>query len=336
MSAGTAFAPRPMRLSNRALIRQMESWGWHVRRVHGEWTEMQNPIGERIDVRSAHTHVGNAPLTYQEVLERTGDRLSWNQFMRPITEESEVIAEILRRCEGREDFLEAVDEMVRVAEEAEQQLQARKDESAERERRRQRDQKSRKKRARKAAATQQREDTPVNAAPTPTPPEPEGYVVKNRGMADRVFAVILNRSGPITNAQIAEELELDWDENKSAIGNATNYLSKLGVIDRVKRGVWQRKHQYSAHDVTIDVVSRNLDSIPVEIRPHQPTPEAEPVREKVREIHADRRFLNEDRDELLNDLLDLMFPDGFKAKHLRSIEQWKQATVALIDSIEED
>ena len=37
--------------------------------------------------------------------------------------------------------------------------------------------------------------------------------------------------------------------------------------------------------------------------------------------------------ETVNETLDLLFPQGFKARHLPLIDEWRKATVALIREI---
>lgn len=310
-SSGTAFTPSRRRMQNRGFISQLKLWGWVERKTSGEWTVMQAPSGAKVQVRSAHTHDGNTQETYAEVLDIIG--VTWDEFAARGRDESEhQVGTILRSLadepEGRKR--EFAREINRRFDEVQR-------EQAEAERQRQAEQKSQRKAERKAAAAAPvREDTPVEAAQQES----------GRGTADKVFGVILGHSGPITNAQIGEVLGID---NNVRVGNATNYLFQLGVIDRVKRGVWQRKHEYSAHDMTIDVVSRNIEQIPRESRPAEP-PTPLPTKATT------DRALREDRDRLLDDVLDQLLPDGFMGRHLSLIARWRDETLAMIDLVESD
>lgn len=40
-----------------------------------------------------------------------------------------------------------------------------------------------------------------------------------------------------------------------------------------------------------------------------------------------------DEDSVINDVLDMMFPNGFKAKHLPLIDAWRKATIDLMREI---
>lgn len=310
-SSGTAFTPSRRRMQNRGFISQLKLWGWAERKTSGEWTVMQAPIGAKVRVRSAHTHDGNTQDTYDEVLDIIG--VSWDEFAaRGRDEDEHQVGTVIRSLVD-----EPIEAKVEFSREINRRLDAAQQEEAEAERRRQAEQKSQRKAERKAAtAAPVREDTPVEAVQQES----------GRGTADKVFGVILGHSGPITNAQIAEVLGID---NTVRIGNATNYLHQIGVIERVKRGVWQRKHEYSPHDMTFDIVSRNLDSIPRESRPPQP-PTTLPTKAVT------DRALKDDRDRLLDDVLDQLLPDGFMGRHLSLIARWRDETLAMIDLVESD
>jgi hypothetical protein len=304
-------------MQNRGFISQLKLWGWREKKVSGDFTTMVAPNGTKLQVRSAHNHTGNAPETYEQAL--AAMRVTWDEFVAKGKDEADhVVGGVLRSLDyenhpdDAERLIDAVADAAREMEaEAEAERQRIRDEQiAERDRRR-----TERKAAR--AATAQKEDTPMEAAPTQT---------SGRGTADRVFAVILGHSGPITNAQIADALDTD---DRIRIGNATNYLHRLGVIDRVKNGVWQRKHEYSPHDMTFDIVSRHYESIPKDARPATP-PTPLPTKATT------DRVLKEDRDRLLDDVLDQLLPDGFMGRHLSLIARWRDETLAMIDLVESD
>jgi len=319
-SKGAAFTPSRRRMQNRGFINQLRLWGWRQGKVSGDFTTMVAPNGTKLQVRSAHNHTGNAPEAYEQALEAMG--ITWDEFVAKGRDETDHnVGAVLRSIDLVKAPQDAERLMDAVAEAAKEMGEA---DKAERQRRRadQIAERDRRRAARKAApAAPPREDRPVVEVT-----EPRGGASPQRGTADLVFAVILGHSGPITNAQIGEVLGIDV---ASRIGNATNYLHSIGVIDRVKRGVWQRKHEYSPHDMTFDIVSRNLDQIPREARP------AEPPTPLPTQATKDRAVA-EDRDELLNDILDDLLPDGIKMRHLSIVERWKQETAAMLDIIEGD
>jgi len=236
--------------------------------------------------------------------------------MRPITEVDETIGQIYRSSDG--DPVKAVKETLDAFDRLTEKERRRAEEAAAAERERQIAQKQEAKRRRKEA--RKREDTAVSTETEKSP--------RQRGNVDVVFDAILRTSGPISNATLADETGL----TKEQCGTAANYLfNALHVIDRVKRGVWMRKHEYSAHDMSVDIVSRNLGSIPSELIAKPPAtvhtiPSATAAMAQAVTVS--------EREDMLNETLDLLAPQGFKAAHLPVIENWKQATRALLDALE--
>jgi hypothetical protein len=313
MAAGQAFQPAPTRLTNRGLIRQMESWGWKVKKVSGDDTFMVSPVGDKITVRSAHVHVGTDKHTINEMLALMGDDMTWEKFMRPITEVEEIIGQVYRSSNG--DPVKAAKETLASMERVTEKERRRAEEAAAAERERQIAQKQEAKRLAKEA--RQREDTPVSNDQTQQAP-------RQRGNVDIIFDAILRTSGPISNATLAAQTGL----TKEQAGTAANYLyNALHVIDRVKRGVWMRKHEYSAHDMSVDIVSRHIETVRevgAEERPKAPVV-------RIREMTP-----SEELDDTLNEVLDVILPRGFKARHLALIDIWRADTKALIQAVQED
>jgi hypothetical protein len=151
-----------------------------------------------------------------------------------------------------------------------------------------------------------------------------------------VFDLLVERGDPLSNQAVAETLNIKPAQATSSLAQ----LAKLGVVDRVKYGVYQAKPGLMRKAGTMGLVLSGGFH-------HEPpvTPASVPPRGFERPTPASVTFTTIDsvsldpsmeEDEILNELLDLMAPDGFKARHLPLIDNFKACAVALLREINGD
>jgi len=207
-----------------------------------------------------------------------------------------------------------------------------------------------------------------------TPKTPEGREAVIRAsqlpggpsIRNQVFAVLAKSGMPMGADEIYATLgHLDYRQIQQALSG----MFRVGTIARVKSGIYQTKAAPVTDRTRVDVVSP--DEHHVELVPHrsepkktrgpalarfpvappttdaaasQPTPEPEPEPETAPEpvpmpaptptVGADGAMTAEDLDELF----DVIFPNGVtvRARHLNVIDEWKRATMRMIQELTND
>lgn len=349
--SGESFTPSIGKISNRGLIAKMEQWGWHVKKVSGEWTTMESPTSKKIDVRSGHTHTGNSRVIINEIIDSM--EMSWEQFVAPFNEEENEIMLLFKTMDPNEftRFREGYKKEALAQQAIAKEKDRRQQEQARDVRRQERHQARTEKAAMHEAA---RSKPPVPEPPKVTPLRPVldsltvSAVVEDADAArvrviNKVFDLLVDTGEPMSCQKITDQIPY---ARYRAVQSACLNLFRQGVVERLKTGIYQVKDEHKGQDVRIDVVARSGDrdrivqEADVKVAEILDMPEgpaktmaavkAEPLvmaaREVVREVEADR-------DETINDVLDLLFPQGFRAKHLPLIDTWRRATIALIDEI---
>jgi hypothetical protein len=142
---------------------------------------------------------------------------------------------------------------------------------------------------------------------------------RQHGHTEIVLNYLLSDGHTHTTGQIAEATGLSRDR----VNKAAGYLVNVGAARRIKVGVYQ-------------VSDATAAAARVEVTHHDHHEEAfigNPV-PVVRESPAvvTVEWPADTENEVL-DVLDLLLPDGFKAKHLPAIEEWKAATVRLLREV---
>lgn len=363
---GEAFLPSPGSISNRAFLERLQLWGWKIKKVRGDDTELYAPNGAKATVRSAHSHQGNSQRTINDILDRM--EMSWARFIAPMEPDELLSLRLYQQLDDEER------EIIWRAGEVEQMVQM------ERVKEQQRAQQQRIKDERAAARKAERDrkvshpdPTPIDAtkpvsadppeepkeAPVNTPAPKEGPLppVKpvdevstfTKGLTNRILDHLVRSDQPMSIDRLAR---LEPDARRDSIGAACSNLVKYGVAERVKTGVYRiRDEARRGSDVRVglDITARTAPeptpAPPAPVEQPVPVPIAPPVvKSEVVRSGDDRpetpaypvvRPGSTDMDEMLNDTLDLLFPQGFKAKHLPLIDRWRQATIALMRDINE-
>lgn len=322
-SYGEALVPRRSAVSNRSVINRLREWGAHGEKVRNDVTSMVLPGGETVEVISAHAHRRNGSNHWDAILTalNTSYEGFWMTDLAPpdkeLIESFDKIMDSARETEGEMEAAERAAQEERDRTEAEKQEQRR-------QRRQQRAAESRR---------QKEENRVQQLAASTAPVDPSESVEglprqKRQHIINQVFDVLIRTGEPMSFKRICEVLN-DPDVTESRVSSACSGLWRNGVAIRIKRGVYQAHPEHQRQDVRVGVQGRVNGLEHAE----ETAAASVPVTERVRQVP--RIPIGED-DQTINDLLDLMFPDGFKARHLAAIDTWRQATVALMHEIEAD
>lgn len=323
--AGEAFRPAPSKISNRGLIARMKQWGWKEEKPKGDYLSMRSPTGQRVLVRSPHQHTGNSKETLHEVLEAMGG-ISWDHFIGAnLTDLDIELGQYIATLSDEEvvPFLRSVGTAMQEIKAVDKEIEAAIHRADAHQR----------KEARRKAREEQRQEQHVTAQPAPVTPIKKP---RNRGISNRVYDLLATTGHAMSLQAIASAL---GDITSDQAGNACANLMEAKAVQRVKHGVYQVLPQHQRQDVRVDVVARNEDTGETgeKVALHVPQAQPLPVVASAPEVPAPRPVagLQFDYDESINDVLDLLFPQGFKAKHLPAIDAWRQATIALMREIGE-
>lgn len=314
---GKSFLPSPRRISNRGLINKLKEWGWHEGKNEGDDVWMVSPRGNEVRVRRADIHKINSDDQINAVLHVMN--MTWEDFVLPHPEDVRNAAKVISSM-NPDEVDEYAGAMVRTFA-AQDELQSAIDHARMEQVKAQRRERRRKPK-----------ETAVQPAPKqePQPTTPRLVVVdapkRNRGTYQRVWDVLSNQPQGISLDGLVRALDGSNDARSSINGACTRYVDR-GFVERLGRGVYRVKPEYAHTDVRVDVVARSEQSVQVDAPPAKPNPT-----EVFTDAMSGAAPMQEDT---INDLLDLMFPNGFKAKHLPLIDRWRQVTAALIREIEE-
>lgn len=324
----TTTNPVPSRVSNGRLIEQMLLWGWTIDKRHGDMVLMKHPIMRRkIDVRAATYHKGNTTQTIRDVYDLTTDNDAARFWARtePLGAEAEATLVAPRPIgperpepEPDEPAIAPEDRFAAVARSSDDELTDRLVASA--------------------------SYTPP-AEPDKDPPR----VIRNRGLTNKVFESLLRDQRPTSSRQLA--VRMGHDVN--AVSSALSYLYSRELLERVKTGFYQLPPDLRTEDVRVihRIVNQLNEGLPLEYlrttlaHDSASTPPLETQPLAVQDVVAaltptepdpDPRDRDAapmdpaDVDDLIDTVLDMMFPDGFKARHRRTVDAWAEATRKLI------
>lgn len=362
--AGEAFVPSMISISNRTFIERMKQWGWREKKTKGDKVLMEAPNGTKIEVLRPGIHQGNPKETFQAVLD--AQNMTWTEFIMPL--EPEVQAALDYYVSLDPDEQEAFRDNARLVEALNDQrvMEHQRDVS-----RRANIEKRKKREAEKKARqfpVETRKVEPMVPKTEPVQPEPEEPVVDEpehlppvkpvtqvreftKGLTNRVLMHLVESDQPMSIDKLSQ---LERDARRSSIGAALANLVKYGVAQRVKPGVYRIRDEARRNGdvkVDLDITARAGAPRPEEVPAVPPVPVVtdatasveSPVvpADVVRTADADLRQTTYpvprsgdlNTDELVNETLDLLFPQGFKARHLPLIDQWRQTTVALIREV---
>lgn len=352
--ASETFTKKPGQISNRAFIHQMERWGWVQKRVKGDVTQMVAPNGHKIEVASAHISKGNSSATINAVCDYMG--MKWEEFMDLTAEQAVMLENVMKGYADPDERAEAFTNGVLRAL-LDRALEA----AAEDSRRRQmdRERNEQRKREAKEAAAKAKEATMQGLAVvkedgSSLPVREAQRQVGNRGASNAVLEALIDAGEPMTLRRLSEVTGL----KQGVCSNAATYLTNQGLATRVKSGMCSVKVEHLRQDVRVDVVARAGQ--PEAPQTPQETPEKAPVAAQTVTVgippaapvtapekpvvdtlptsagQPPKPVVASDYNGTINEVLDLMFPAGFKAKHLPLIDRWREATSELMREIEAD
>jgi hypothetical protein len=327
----TLVPPRSS-VSNRTVIARLKAWGCTGEKQKGEYTYFDSPWGDRIEVKSATYHRKNGSRQWDSIV--NGLRVSYQEFMArdlsPLDQDTLKAAAVMAK-----DFVEGLreqeaEEKARLAaREAEQQ--------AKREQREVAAQAARQAREKRRMSAQRRQqqlavvpDDEATAALTSEPKVRQGRII------NQVLDFLIGCGEPCSIDRIMTSF--DNPPRRSSVQGACLRLVDQGVVDKVKPGVYQAKPQHQRQDVRVGVQGAIDGGVAAKVQDIAHGPE-KPVQEALPPMPVPRagRFIPAnltDNEATINDVLDLMFPSGFKAKHLPLIDAWRTATIALMRDIE--
>lgn len=184
-------------------------------------------------------------------------------------------------------------------------------------------------------ATEETSMSDTDSKKTRSPARSQRY----RGASNAVLEVMVAANEPMTTKRLVEVTGLPND----TINHACHYLHTLDLIERVKYGCYKVKqgNGHVEHRVGIDIRSAVADVVAPspELEPAQasavaPVAVVEPPLTQAVVVTPPAATSPIDADSMINDVLDLLFPNGFKAKHLPLIDAWRRATVNLLSEVE--
>lgn len=313
-----AAVPAMGAVSNRRFIERMIDWGWEAASTKGEHTVMTVPTGDEVWVCSPHVHSRNPLSVFNEVLRCTGD-ISWTEFW----------------------TIDVPAELRKVAEDIKQDLalaQRRQDKRNKRDRKRE----ERRRMAAQQPARVINLDSGSDVTEELSALEAEVTASQEREVRHRVqprvLALLVESGEAMACLTISQHLGID---NDNSVSGACGRLLQQGLIERVAHGVYRAVRTSGDHRVHVSVGAQQPEQAPVastfpvvELPPEKPSaartaPPSAPSDPRTDPMEGDQW------EETINDVLDLMFPNGFKAKHLPLIDRWRQATKALMRELQD-
>jgi hypothetical protein len=314
---GQVMTRVPRQPSNRSVYEQMIAWGWKPGKTDGSWQSMFSPpIGTkqvRLRVRPPQQHDANPATVFKEIYRLTtgGDpELFWRG---PSDTWLQMLANEQQLAEKRkQDEYEA--SLTRAAARAEAQ-----------------------------AAAEAAKNQPVRilaVAPEPRATARPGLTEEGRKRMGKrtihtitskdVLEVLTAHDGPMTCKSIAKALGLDASADadgkypvSNKISNACRYLVDCDLAERVMNGTYRVTSKAKTINARVqhDGIHEDHSGIPAV---NAPPEAARPVVARVAESV----------DDVIEAVLDLLLPQGFKASHLRFIAPWVETTKRMVAEVD--
>lgn len=190
-----------------------------------------------------------------------------------------------------------------------------------------------------AARRPRRPDPPVahavpEHAPPPAdvktePPTPERARCKRMSTREGVYGVLAEHTGrgTLTATMVARRLGLDPNEEQER-RSVNNHLSALfleGRVDRPKMGHYRVPSPRPSRPGQEAVLSTPMPVVAQPVAPAAPAPPPPPAPAPVAPA--------ESVDDVIEAVLDLLLPGGFKAQDLRVIQPWIDATKLMVGTV---
>lgn len=144
--------------------------------------------------------------------------------------------------------------------------------------------------------------------------------------------LLLGQDRPLTVEWMAETLGLTPDQ----VSKAMYYMIQQGLVKRVLNGMYQAvEHRYvqEDQDVRVDVDTQNVPRGP-QIAPEAP-PVPIPAPDPAPTVHPAVVDVLAPSEQEIYEVLDLLVPQGFKARHYPAVHEWVQATRRLVAALRE-
>lgn len=327
-------APAPTQVSNRTIHDRCLEWGCKVNKTNGNWVWMTSPMAVRFKIRPPQQHQANSKHDIERMLDAIA--VPWAVF---IAAEILDVKELQRLGEGFKNHggptEQPDDEMGPCSVCQEGVIRA-----------------VLVKRGKKIAHSYCLAK-PQEAQPDPTPPteeetetvpapdvlevivtdppeEVEDQVTPRQRYINQVFDLLVERGDPMSNQAVAEAIGITPQQATSAMAA----LCSQGVVVRVKAGVYQARpdvmRRQSNVGVVISSVEKPFGTIP---SGYVVQPTERPGHVTFSQVESVHREPDAEEDETLNEILDLIAPNGFKARHLPLIDAFKRSALALMREV---
>lgn len=326
---GSPFFPSYGQISNRSFIKRMEQWGWFPAKRKGDWWKMESPLGDHVDVRAPHIKQGNSAHTFNEVLSCMD--IDWSTFINPLEAEERVA----KTYASFQSAIREVYDFAKKQERTEEEIAQRREEK----RKRKHDERL----AQDATQSQSISGltpggTCRQAVPEPIKEEP----VARKKRATKIYTQTdyfdtLKTLGEASAKDVASILEIDTSDKSQVqrVYSAFNVLSRKGKIERIGGGKWRAVPPTPSADLAPADAKDEIE----EMKHPDPAPKPMDVdNPAVEETKAEPgvRVLQREPTKVdlkVEDIADLMFPDGFKAKHISLVSEWMNITRDLIREV---
>lgn len=171
------------------------------------------------------------------------------------------------------------------------------------------------------------------------PPEPSE---PDRNISTRLLELLIGQGRPLTTPWMAEAMGFTQPQ----VQHAMTYMKSRHLVRRVKRGMWQsveHREVTETQTVGMTVTTNQTETLekPLEapVRPADPIDvpstilavETPPAAPQAVPVPAHREVTDDD----VYQVLDLLVPDGFRAKHFPAVRDWVDATKALVNALRE-
>lgn len=159
---------------------------------------------------------------------------------------------------------------------------------------------------------------------------------RDRGHANRCFDILAGQGIAMSADAVAEMAGL----TRQQAASACNWLVKKKAARRVKAGVYEAiQSPASHHQVGIDIgVHHDAPTAAPETPPEAAVPPSVviPGPRPQGSVTVPYGTQEDDVEELVSTALDLIFPAGFRGKHLSAVMAWRNATIELVRAINAD
>jgi hypothetical protein len=158
-----------------------------------------------------------------------------------------------------------------------------------------------------------------------------GKVKIRRGSSEKVFGAILEHQG---GAVTVQQLQDDTGLTRQQVHNGCHYLWTKGIIIRRTSGIYQAHPDVVKLSERVNVDVRHYDvteqAVPAAAQRPQDGPQPPDGTDTPPVAQRPAQIAQDGADDVIESVLDLLRPEGFKARHLPAINAWIEATRELL------